>query len=115
MYILTFPFKSIKYNQSCFATPKILTELHPSNAFFVFFKQEPEKKAGSEELDLFADSDEEAPVKPAKPAKKKAPKQDQVCFYSLSSNYLVKFFSSAFLFDFFVLFLLSCTCFFIFY
>ena len=43
-------------------------------------KQEPEKKAGSEELDLFADSDEEAPVKPAKPSKKKAPKQDQVCF-----------------------------------
>jgi len=39
--------------------------------------KEPEKKAGSEELDLFADSDEEAPVKPAKPAKKKAPKQDQ--------------------------------------
>merc|ERR1711935_531593 len=39
--------------------------------------KEPEKKAGSEELDLFADSDEETPVKPAKPSKKKAPKQDQ--------------------------------------
>merc|ERR1711935_516507 len=39
--------------------------------------KEPEKKAGSEELDLFADSDDETPVKPAKPSKKKAPKQDQ--------------------------------------
>ena len=49
----------------------------PSNVFSLH-KQEPEKKADSEELDLFADSDEEAPVKPAKPSKKKAPKQDQV-------------------------------------
>ena len=67
----------------------------PPNVFSLP-KQEPEKKAGSEELDLFADSDEETPVKPAKPSKKKAPKQDQVCFYSLSSNSFVKFFSSAF-------------------
>ena len=65
--------------------------------YSLFFKKEPEKKAGSEELDLFADSDEEAPVKPAKPSKKKAPKQDQVCFYCfLSSNSLVKFFNSVF-------------------